>query len=221
MNRILTIAIYSTALFGNLDAGILDGWGNPFVDFPKYDRWKEEMSEGLQLVFEKIIPEDEQAKWKTIEQKGLEIGQVDEYARERWIPRNENGNRWTELVTCLIENVAFKKEASEIPKNISELVAQYKVKLESDKDFLYEISVISKGENDAFLEIKKQTKGVSGLLKKNTLIKSLERIVLIDNWTYNLSYDLRPHLDEEKGEAWQQLRDTWIKRFSTVQFNQA
>lgn len=219
MKRFVTSSLACFCLLSNTQAFSLSlsDFGNPFVDVPRYAMWRSEMEEKVNSTFALITPKAEQNKWQLANDKVV-LGDINEYAEANWIPKSDKLFDYSECVTIYFENMpnAVARGAMKKYENMTQYIDKYKE--DTDDDYKFDIKVLQINDKEAIVELHRYEKGVSGLVKKDPQAKRIERWIMSGDWLISLRYSIRPSKNEEKGLAWEQLKNTWLERFSNVQF---
>ncbi len=202
-----------------LQAGFFQELGKPLTDMPKTYQWKKEMTAKLSSIYNTIMPKDEQRMWKSTGEEDFFFGDVDEIAGGAWIPRGDKKFYWSEKVKILIENTRYNKKPSDkVPASINEVLENYKYELNKAEDYIYSIKLINSTQTEVLIVLTANKKGTSGLVKKDKEVISIEKIVFLEGWTFHLMYEFAAFVDKDKATSWDQLKETWIKRFNQVKF---
>lgn len=196
----------------------LSDFGNPLTDIPRYQKWKTDMEGKIHSTFALMVPENERSKWKMLNGKAT-IGNTNDYAKGSWMPYADASTYWSELVVCYFECLPKEKETRQPEfQSIREYMKHYKRDVEKNDQFKFEVKMMNINETDAIIEMDRYDIGTSGLIKKGSVLKIVERWILSGNWLIGLKYELDPSRNAEKGAAWDQLKETWVKRFYQVHF---
>jgi hypothetical protein len=164
------------------------------------------VKQNIEHIYSEIVPKYEQSNWR---KDGEEVDNNGKYGWYRWIPKGEKDNSFS---------ITYQEVSDKKYKNISEALDAYFNKLKSNDSYKYTFNVIKQTKDAMVVEIERFERGVSDTLKKNTQIKIIEKWILNNNWNIKLSYLLMASDDKEKNDSWNNLKGTWEKRFSNVEF---
>lgn len=168
---------------------------------------KKSLYENLNFIYGKIVPEYEKSAW--IKNRS-NISDYGTYGSYRWASKNDKDH----ILDITYEEISFKNY-----KNINELIDVYNKKIHDNVKCKCSINILEQTPTSVVFEIDSIERDVSDTLKNNTQIKSIEKWLIYNDWVLNLSYSLRTKGDKEKNDLWNQLKNTWEKRFANIIFD--
>jgi hypothetical protein len=167
---------------------------------------RKSVKQNIENIYSEIVPKYEKSNWTKYAE---DIDDDGKYGCFRWFVKGEKEHS----LRISYEEVSNKKH-----KNISEAMDAYFNELKSDDSSKYTITLIKKTKNTMLVEIERFDRGANDTIKKNTQSKTIQKWILNNNWNIKLSYLLIARDDKEKNESLNQLKNTWEKRFSNVEF---
>ena len=162
------------------------------------------MEEQMNTVFSNLVPAEERSQWKK-DDLGCWLGDINEEASWHWIPKYETTDNYGQSISMLWKNMCVRKRT--LHESVDSWFEANKKATERNSSLPIEWSFTPISKTEAIVE---RNYG-------NGKEKSIQRLLLMDNWLVSIMYDQR-NLENRTPMDWETEKTKWLQRISDLRF---